>query len=668
MRLDKSRILPAAALLLAALSIGQMKLLRSGADSGEPPAEAVKAGIHLAQGQRISYPYNLSDGAGYNWDLQPHGGVNQGTPYAYGGGLYCQANGNSFRANVAWANAAGDEAEFGPHNQGSMRVYRRVKVYKDAGLARWLDIYENPSTTDVTLQITVQTNSNWNIAKSTGSSGENGFGAKDFAFITEQQETGNNTPVLLHIVCDRKSKVRPTVDVQSNQFTVRYNITVKAGQTAILCYFESQGPSAEAHTKFLKGFQPHKYLRDVSPAARRLIVNFAPSGAANLELERSDRADTVVQTGGQPVFGTVANESFTVQTDLLGTTKIAAPDLVGMIASKYEGGAFHLLLKDGQVLYGQVQDKTLQLRRDSGNLEIPFEKIGQWSFQISDKRPYDIPVPLPSVSLRTGERLKFDPAGVKLHMRSLQGSLEFKAADLVSVRMDNVGSLHRATFLNGSTISGMIEDGKLTADFALGGKGLAVDRNLIRTIDFVTQEQVNPMLTRATLANQDEIMGELADEKLSFLTEFGPVDIKPDSIRQIVALPGKGSRFAALTWDGTTIRGSFAQETIGFEIMPGPVIKLSPAQFATILRMQPLPPGETRKKVESLIGLLAAESGKDRQTGSDELVKLGPTILPLLQKYLSSPDSEVRQRVLDIIDRLSGGKVTTPAVVPVLME
>lgn len=664
MKPAKCRAVLAAALLAAFLGAGQRRIamVAPGA-AGALPEAAIKAGIHIPQTNRVNSSSTvMTDGGGYRWDIQSSGCIGQGSNNAYGGGLYCQLGGGNFYSGAGgWLNAAGDEVEFGPFAQGQTRLYRRIKVYKDQGLARWLDIFENTSGEDSTVQVAIYTNTNWTISRTVGSGGADGFGDKDWAFITETNTGGGNSPPpLLHIVCDRKSKLRPAVDIQNNQIYVRYSITLKPRQVAILCYFEAQGTSTEGHAKFLSGFQAYKMLRDLSPEARRLLVNFsAGTSFANLELDRSEQGDMITQAGGEPIFGGVANESFTVASAPLGTVRIPAADVTGMIGSPSESGAFHVLLTDGQVVTGRLGPDKLLLKRQGGDLEIPFEKIRQWSYKISESKPYDIPQALPSAMLRTGDRLAFDPAGVKMRLRSLHGTVDLNPADLLAVRMDNPASLHKALFLNGSTLSGIIEDAGLTARFKLSPRDLTIPRDWIRSIDFAAEETGSTLLSRAEMANQDEIMGDLADEKISIGSEFGPVEVKPGVVQQLTVIAGKDNRVIIQTWDGSTIRGQLLQDGIRFEIMPGPTVLLSPARCASITRMQPLPPAETIRRVDALVAQLGAESAKDRQASADELVKLGPTILPLLAKQLNTHDTEVRQKIMDVMEGI-GGKSRPP--------
>ena len=111
--------------------------------TGRAGAAGAKKGLHIPQGRRVSFTRSLNDGAGFRWDIQRYLSIGQGTNNAYGSGVYCQINGTNVSSpdGRGWMNAAGDEVEIGPWSRGNYQVYRRCKVYKDQGLARWLDTW-----------------------------------------------------------------------------------------------------------------------------------------------------------------------------------------------------------------------------------------------------------------------------------------------------------------------------------------------------------------------------------------------------------------------------------------------------------------------------------------------------------------------------------------------
>jgi hypothetical protein len=636
------------------------------------PAKPVdeKAGVHIPQGRTVNFTYALTDGAGFRWDIQYYGTVGQGTNYAYSGGLYLQINGNSVHSNGrGWANADGDEIEIGPYNHENLRISRRIKVFRDQGLARWLDIYENPGAQDATVNARVYTNTNWTVGARTFSSGKPSFTDKDFAFITQTQ--GGNAPSVLHYVCDRKSKIRPAINVQNNQIYVDYAVPVPAGKTVIICYFESQSNSVSDLEKMMKTLRPRNVLKDLPAAARKLIANMPGGmGAGEVELERAESSDVVLNRTGDPIYGTITNQSFSVET-LFGTLSLPADQVIGMAAAGGEDEQVRIVLAGGQIIAGHMPaDAKVQITMPAGGaLQVPFTDVRQCSYRISKERPEEMAFAGPLMVLRTGDRVAFDPASVQLKFRTPHGTVDLRAGDLLQVSLDNPGNaIHRVTFLNGSRLGGFLEPDRIPLKLKLGPE-LTVPRNLIARIQFATEEKPDTTLDAAGLSNGDELFGRLAAETLVFQTDYGTVSLRPENIQAMTFSQTHMGRSAVQLWDGSILRGQCQSETLSFQVTPGPTLEIYIGQYVQLRRSQALPPKDIRDKLQKLVAQLGAESYKDRTAATDELVKMGKGIIPLLQQSVTTSDPEIRSRLEDVIERLGGaGGAAHPAGGPGAMN
>lgn len=639
---------------------------RVGPAGGGPPADD-KSGLHIPPGRNVSFTYNMTDGAGFRWDIQYYGTVGQGTNYVYSGGLYLQVDGTSVHSNgMGWANPAGDELEIGPFNRGSVRIYRRIRVSKDAGLARWLDIYENANASqEVSLNVQVYTNTNWTINERYFSTGKDTFTDKDCAFITTSP-SGNNPPALWHYVCGPTSKVRPGVSIQNNQIYVRHNLKVPAGKSIVVCYFESQNHSVEELKKLMRTFRPERALKDLPSPVRRLIVNI-PCGEdlGGVELERIESGDTISTVHGDPIYGRITNKSFVLDT-YFGRMDLPAEQVVGMAAVSGEEGLLRALLTGGQILAGRCEadarlDVTLP---DRGTLRVPLTDIRQWAYRISKDRPEDLSAKEgftgPVMVLRTGDRVAIRTEGLPLKLRSRHGVVDLKAADLTLIAMDNPGNgVHRVTFLNGSRLAGFLEPERLPVTLQLGSQ-FTVPRDLLAQMQFAAEEKPDPALDAAALTNGDELFGRLTTPELTVQSDYGTVTLKPENIQSMSFSPTHVGRVVIQRWDGSVLRGQCRQDTLTFQVSPGPAVQLHVGQVSQVRRQEALPPLEDRQKLERLVGQLGAESYKDRQAATEELLRMGKGILPMLRKFSATTDPEVRQRLEDVMEKL-GGIPTPPA-------
>jgi hypothetical protein len=77
------------ALVLPAAPAGAQPIFRGGgivvgrgARGAATSVKNDKTGLHIPQGKSVNFTYNMTDGAGFRWDIQYYGTVGQGTNYA----------------------------------------------------------------------------------------------------------------------------------------------------------------------------------------------------------------------------------------------------------------------------------------------------------------------------------------------------------------------------------------------------------------------------------------------------------------------------------------------------------------------------------------------------------------------------------------------------------
>ena len=670
-----SLVVATAVFATADLVVAQSLVIRSGPASRPQPSIVPSSGaataasntpsgnpssVHLKKHGTISFSsgyYIMNDGGGYRWDLQYYGSVYRGTPYAYSGGMYCHINGSNVQANnsAGWHNKAGDEIEIGPCSRSGLRVYRRVKVYKDRPLARWLDIFENPTTAPITVNVQIYTCTNYSVSQTVTNTGQTAFGSKDWAFRTVTSSS-NGVPTL-HVVTSKGAKLRPAVQIQSNTIYVRYNsLTVPAGKTVILCHFESQNRDASTHSRMMAKFPMYQVMKDLPMSVRTRILNMKVSSSfGGVDLERLETADNVLLKNDDPIVGTIRNESFKVST-MIGALDLKAENLVGMAMGPQ--GNLKFAFTDGQVISGTAPGAKLEVALGvDGMLNIPLDKIAQWSYRISAKRP-DEPKPLgPNLTLTTGDHLAIDTSGSypKLAFRWACGTMDLDCKYLLEVVTTTPGSgKFKAAFINGTHISGTLVPSApegLGFNVKLGGEVIVKGEQVV-AVRLGTESSPDGTLTRAVLSGGDELFGELTDEMFVLTTSYGKVDINVSQVKSIKFKSDAPDQTTVLMWNGSVIKGKLNVDEIGFAVSPGDRWALPVAKITSITCPQAIPPKAMRLKIEKLIAQLGAEGYKDREAAATALVSMGKGIIPLIKRHLSNKDPEIRQRIEDVLEQL----------------
>ena len=636
---------------LAALVLAGAAFLAGQAAWGQIDITDEDSGLHIPPGRTVPAIHSMTDGGGRLWPINMNGAVHQGTNYSYLGGMKMLVDGSApFMSGSAWADADGDEIEISPGQSGRLKVYRRVRVYRDRPLARWLDIFVNATGREIRVGVEYQSGIPHGISNVRTSSGDDEWGDDDSWFITAVREP--TVPSLLHFVCDNASPVRPEVTIHPSQITMRYNLTVPAGDTVILCHFESQNNQA-AHNQSIQAFDLRRLLSDLSGAVRGRIVNFrARTGIGDVHLNRTAEADTVVLNSGDVIYGTITNEQFVIEA-FFETLTIPAARIVGMEAGQGGQATTRTLLADGQILCGDIVEGQLNVTLSTGGqLAIPIDKITEWSYRISDERPELSGIDGPVVLLQTGDLLAFELADAALTFRTPHGVVPLSVSDVRQVRLaTGPDSGHRALLMNNSTISGLLASRELTLSLTFGPT-VTVRREMVKALRFAERPQPDASLTRLTLANGDVLIGALTDQQIHFGSDFGGGELTATDIRSVEFSATHPGRARILLWDNTVLRGELTSAEINFQVTPGPLLNISTAQIVSIVRAQVTPPARLGDLVEQFVVRLGAESYMDREAASEELKGMGPTIIPILRRHLQSEDPEVRRRLQDIIEHL----------------
>ncbi|MDY7009697.1 MAG: hypothetical protein SVV80_02960 [Planctomycetota bacterium] len=609
----------------------------------------VPDGLHVPNNQQRSFNIQLNDGTGQQWYFQGYLNVYRGINYVYNGGLYCQVSGANVQSNnMAWMNASGDEIEIGPYTRNNCRIYRRARVYKDRGLARWLDIFVNTTSSRQTVPVRIYTNLNRQVSRVITSSGASSFGKKDWAFITEHQ----GQPSLLHIVCGNRSKLRPSVSAGGRAISVNYSLVVPPGGIAVLCYFEAQASGTAELQKTLSQFNAGQLLNDLPRDVRRLIVNFRSGGGiADITLDRSGTADVVILKNDDAISGKITNKEYVIE-PFFGELTLPAEEVIGFAAAAGNESNVHAVIAGGQVITGKLKDAVIKLDIPTGgSLAIPLSRIKQCSYRISREKPEESAAG-PLILLRTGDRLAFDPADLKCTFQTRHGSITLDGKDLRKISLNHeAGGVHHAEFINDSTLAGILGPEKIALPLKLGPK-LDVSRDMVLAVRFVENGETDSTSTSVMLNNEDELFGQLVDEVFEVATDFGTISVRPENITEM-SFSDKDPGLAIIKmWDGSTLRGKIRQEALCFAVQPGPELNLHVGHIVAIRRKDALPPEATVKLVEKYVAMLSAANYKDREEAQEALTGMGRTIAPLLTGHLKDPDPEVRQRIRNVLEKL----------------
>ena len=541
--------------------------------------------IHLPQGKTTSMTWTVNDGTDTRWDFNSSGNVEGGSNGAYSGCLYLNiADGNSFSSSgTAILSKDEREIELGPWQYNNMNVSRRMYVDPKKPYARWIDIFENRTGQDYTINLRYVLRMGSSVNEVATSSGKADIAARDWAFATTYK-SDSSRPSVVHVFSSKGCKAKPTVTITKGQTEMQYNytLTVPAGKAAALCFFESQHPTFDKAKDFMKDFDPRAELEKVPAGLRKIIVNMAiPTfSLEGIELPREEKADLAVMRKGGELRGTIVCEKFAVAT-AFGKVELDAAKVLGMASPAESGSLVQLAMVDGQMITGKLTS-PLAIKLDNGTeMKLSPKEFRSVAYRISKERPQEITCTNAFVVLRSGQRLFFQAGNAEVDYRTVYGKIKLDAKQVSAIHFDTAdGGLHRVEFRSGSVVSGILDPNSLTFKLSLG-MDLPTRVENIRRIEF-PGEPAEPDAARATLRNDDELVGALAETQLEIQTDNGKVTAKPDEIDSLEFSDTGLGQVQIKLKNNNSFSGKIMGKRLKFKLDNGPELSVFVGHFAGI--------------------------------------------------------------------------------------
>ena len=629
---------------------------RSDSAPDEPGGDLLN-GLHLPADRRGSAHLELTDRRGFRWDIRDTGTIARGTNYALRNASFIHIDGGQFAASPdgkARISADGRELELGPSQHSGMKVFRRIRVYRDLPLCRWLEIFENASDSPRTVRIGLSTTLPHGTRQVIGSSGGESLSSEDWAFIAVHREVGGRqVPHLLLVTRDPKSKLSPSVRLEGNRVSMRWQFAVPARGTSVLCHFKSQGDQADLE-KIIKRWKLRPLLVDLPRPVLKRIVNMRLSDddIEPLAIERAGLADRVVLGNGDVLMGQIKNDPYVMKA-FTGELTIPADRVIGLMSRGEGHEGLLLALADGQVISGEPANATVRLAlATGGELHVPVSRIRQCGYRITQAKPQDLVPTAPMLILQTGDRLALEGDGPPLTLQAPYGEVALPPGSLRSIRLDPSGDgAARVLLINGSVMSGILGPEVLHVRLRLG-PDIAVRRRRIRWVVWPAEIDEPGNLAVIVLRNTDRLIGRMTEEDLALHTDFGTIPVDPKNVSAMMFDQARPGKVAIRLWGGSTVRGELTKSELRFAVEPGPILDVDVAQMVSYRQAVALPPKQTLARIQQLLGQLGSDVYEDRQSAGKELIRIGPLAVPLLKEHLDDGDPEVRQRVKGILEEI----------------
>jgi len=631
----------------------------------------------------VGMPRSLRDSQGYRWDISSLGSIGDGTNDAYDGAMILTVNGWRFSGGRARQTADGFEVVLGPAQApNGLQVIRRVRVNQAAAYCRWVDIIYNPTSRRVNVSIQLHLDMGAATRFLQTATGSSAVGAKDYAFVTSDRPmgAGRGRPSMFHVVASPRSKLIPncTVPMGNDDYYFRVsNLAVPARRAVALVWVQAQRWNTPDAISLLRSFNYRQLMRSVPRDIMPHVVNFRRSAGffdlAGLAVEQDTTFDLVYQSEEDFIAGSIANKAFTIKTIGFGQIKLPKSQLAAFVRTSSWLRPHRIALKDGQILSGRLTEEKLRFLPAASDKEISFSPrdVLQIGFRAEEpaeptgepgetpeafEEPEAKPVRLsqPMLIFGSGDRILARPQGESLRAATVYGDAVIKFSQLAEVTFrEDQASTPRFHLRDGSVLSGLLRDTVIPVTSEIAGE-IQVRSHQLDRIIFGTRADVGESSEPVViLRNGDELVARFATERLNVATSLGRMSIATAEIASLER-PGSNPERVRLTMAASgAFLGEIEESEVAVVLACGLRITVPVSSIARYRNPQPRIPRSVIKSVQARIRILGEGDWKKREAAKQEIVKLGPSVRPVLERILTeTDDQEVRVHLEEIIRRL----------------
>lgn len=501
------------------------------------------------------------------------------------------------------------------------------------------------------------------------------LGKDDSGFVLWSQPQNQAQAVLMYLA-DPKSKIKPTIQNQSNHYvTLVWNVPVPAGKTVTLVYFVAQQSmptllTGKKLTAQFKRFKSRDTIRDLPKDIQKSIVNIRGSGIGgwdptqpltSLEALGIDPSATDILAIGEKTAlrGTVSFSGLNIDTQY-GPKPVSAGNLAAIARAGLKDHG-RIFLRDGDVLSGTISAEAIKFTMNTGlSVDLKVDQIDRLVMRQMPENPANHADVVGLLETMDGDRmvlLNGDP--VSFDMVTPWGPRTISLDNIQRIEATSRPIGYRVITRDGSHLFGFLKSESL----ALKTRSFGVQTlhpSTIRSVRMLKNEDDEEFdadsisLPHVILKGDNLIIGDIDLERIHFLTAGQRIPVPPHQLRelQLNSDEGLAPTFQGELWDGGLIAGELSE--VELPVRQGTNVAMVPVRDILEIRVpSPTVPDALRAKIRLLIRDLASTEFDIRESASRELSELGQmTRSQLTETIRLSEDPEVRRRAEALLDEL----------------
>src|SRR5258706_1288442 len=381
-------------------------------------------------GGLVNLPYQVQDSQGTTWMLYGSGWLQQqGNMPVYSQAAILSINQNQPTMNVNQARLDAKTGEVIFENMPCMNtmVTRRIKLDKDAGVARYIDVIKNTQNAEQTVQLMIQSNTNYGV-NSAQMVPDPKRKENNLAWVA--QTSGNRTVVELFSGKGTKQPFTIAYQQGNSQVMANMSLVLPANKEVAVMHFHTTSPDPVTGVKWVQAIKEAQLMKDIPPALRKLIVNFnnGQSFIGDYEILRGDVFDVVELRTGDQYRGTVKESSFKLTT-FYGPVELPVDKVIGLI----NVGEFRprqlVVTADGEIFGGKLDKETIAMELSSGQVtQVPLAQISRLGYRKRSGEPEEWTFDKPLVLMRSGDRMGVQLPTFEIDVATRYGQLKLNPA------------------------------------------------------------------------------------------------------------------------------------------------------------------------------------------------------------------------------------------------
>ncbi len=634
------------------------------ASSGQLMAQPVA--VAPAAGGTVSLPYLLSESGGNQWRVFQGGWLQQqGNTPLYSQGAMLSINGNQ----IAQSNNEGridpktGELIIDGLGANGLSITRRILFNQTEGSVRYIDIFKNTLTQELTVNLMIQTNLNYGVNTSQMVADVK---KKDhnIAWIAQ---TGAGASVV-EIYGGHNAKTVPAITwPQGNNYAqASMPLTLAPGKQVALMHLHAIAASQDAGVAYVNAMKDAVLMRSIPPQLRRLIVNFigGENFVGDVEILRGDLLDIVELRTGDQFKGTLKESFYDLQTEY-GPLSVPVERVVGLInIGRYRPRQL-VITTDGQILGGQLRKSTIDLQLSSGQLtSIPLSQITRMGYRRQTTEPAEWNFDGKAlVMTREGERVAIQLPSSSVEVLTRYGKLELKPEQVGGIILQNEDSpVHEMQLIDGSRFAGLLGSDVFPAQLAMGkNQTVQFPVGQISRIQLAGKvAETDDMTAMFRLANDDVLVGKLLGT-LKLDTAFDTISVNGAEVKSMDHLTDGSRDVQVVMWDGATLSGQVESESLECQLQCGVKMSIPVALLQNYVQPQPAPSAEMLDRIRAAIKDLSDPDWKRRDRAAALLTSMGPVVAGSLVELRVNQPEEAQRSIDNILKELEKQRQQKPA-------